>query len=159
MIEVEALVVSNAEWIRNKARKYYVSASDADDLAGETIFKCLSCGRRFDSSRAFRPWVLAIMANTFITQYNRRKCVRFTGYDLEDVYVARQRADDLADIRSSLRIIRQCSRESAHIECVILYAKGYSYDEIAQLIGIPVGTVKSRVSAGRKLLRKALERE
>jgi len=46
---------------------------------------------------------------------------------------------------------------SCCIECVLLYAKGYSYDEIAERIGIPVGTVKSRVSAGRKMLREALD--
>lgn len=42
------------------------------------------------------------------------------------------------------------------MECVILYAKGYNYGEISAMLGIPLGTVMSRISNGRKMLRDAL---
>ena len=90
-------------------------------------------------------------------QYNRRKCLLITGYDemgsaLSDLY-----SDQRSIVRLMLSIIRKCMRKSCCIECVLLYAKGFDYAEIASRAGIPVGTVKSRIAAGRKILRKALE--
>lgn len=156
-MNIDELVIKNIEWIRRKAHNYYSNESDAEDLASETIYKCLSQAKRFDNDRSFKPWALAIMANTYITQYNRRRCVLFTGLDEYDPYIGYNYADQQASINNMLSIIRECGRKSCCIECVLLYAKGYSYDEIADIVGIPVGTVKSRVSAGRKILRDALE--
>ncbi len=157
MMGIEDLVVQHATWIRQKARCYYSDTSDADDLASETIYKCLNNGKRFDSARSFKPWALTIMENTFITQYNRRRCVMFTGLDGYDLYSDSESADQLVSVQRILSVIRECARKSRCIECVILYAKGYSYDEIADIEGIPVGTVKSRVAAGRKMLREAMD--
>lgn len=156
-MNIEELVVKHAGWIRKKARRFYSDEYDADDLASETIYKCLSQARRFDSERRFKPWALTIMENTFKTQYNRRKCVLFTDYDDYDPYIGNEYADQRASINRILSIVRDCGRKSRCIECVLLYAKGYSYDEIADIVGIPVGTVKSRVAAGRKMLREALD--
>lgn len=156
-MNIEDLVVKHAGWIRRKARRYYTDEFDADDLASETIYKCLSQARRFKHDMSFKPWALAIMENTYITQYNRRKCVLFTDYEDYDPYIGDDYADPRASVNRILSIVRDCGRKSCCIECVLLYAKGYSYDEIAEKIGIPVGTVKSRVSAGRKMLREALD--
>lgn len=154
---IEELVIRHAGWIRQKAFRYYSDEFDADDLAGETIYKCLKAGKRFDGERSFKPWAIAIMENTYKTQYNRNRCVPFSGYETTDIYPSDLRADQLASINRLLSIIRECGRKSCCIECVILYAKGYSYDEIAGIVNIPVGTVKSRVCAGRKLLKKAID--
>ncbi len=154
----EELVVKHADWIRQKARRYYADGCDADDLAGETIYKCLSQCRRFDPEKSFKPWVLAIMENTYITRYNRRRCVMFTGLEGYDPCSDSEQPDQRISVKSILSAIRKCARQSRCFHCVLLYAKGYSYGEIADIEGIPVGTVKSRVSAGRRLLRDALER-
>lgn len=156
-MNIEELVVKHAAWIRKKARRYYSDEYEADDLASETIYKCLSQGKRFDSERSFKPWALTIMENTYITQYNRRRCVLFTGLDDYDPYSESESADQRASVQRILSVIRECARKSCCIDCVLLYAKGYSYDEIADIEGIPVGTVKSRVAAGRKMLREALD--
>lgn len=154
---LEELVVQNAGWIRKMARRYYCDEWDADDLAGETICKCLRQSGRFDPGRSFRPWALAIMENTFITQYNRRRCVMFTALDGSDPASCYSSPDQLVSVRQMFSLIRGCARQSRCIRCVVLYAKGFSYSEIAAIEGIPVGTVKSRVAAGRRMLREALE--
>lgn len=156
-MNIEELVIKHAAWIRKKARRYYSDEYEADDLASETIYKCLSQGKRFDSERSFKPWALTIMENTYITQYNRRRCVLFTGLDDYDPYSESESADQRASVQRILSVIRECARKSCCIDCVLLYAKGYSYDEIADIEGIPVGTVKSRVAAGRKMLREVLD--
>ena len=156
-MSIDELVVKYSGWIRRKARWYYSNEHDADDLASETIYKCLSQGKRFDTERAFLPWAKTIMENTYITQYNRRRCILFTGLNDADPYLAPETAEHIAEVNRILDIIEDCGKKSCCIECVMLYAEGYSYDEIAEIIGIPNGTVKSRVAAGRKMLREALE--
>lgn len=155
-MSIEELVVKHAGWIRYLAGWYCDNAYDADDLAGETIYKCLSQGARFNSARDFKPWARTIMENTYKTLYNRRKCVLFTPYDDFCPYPGGAHADQVASIGNLLRIIRKCNRKSCCIESVLLYAKGYSYKEISDLTGIPMGTVKSRVASGRKMLREAM---
>ena len=152
-MDIGELVVRHVDWIRRQARFYYTNEEDADDLASETIYKCLNQGRLFDPGRNFKPWIVAIMSNTYITQYNRRRCVMFTRIDDDDydIYAARDRADERASLESIVSVIRKCARKSCCIECVLLYAKGFSYDEIAKMVDIPTGTVKSRIAAGRKL--------
>lgn len=155
-MELEELVVMHAGWIRKKARYYYTDESDADDLASETIYKCLCQKERFDTSRSFKPWAHTIMENTYKVQYNRRKCVLFTGYDEVGNATGNLFSDQRAIIRQIISIMRKQMQESCCIGCVLLYAKGYNYSEIADKEGIPVGTVKSRIAAGRKMLKNAL---
>lgn len=156
-MSVEELVVKHAGWINKKARQLYKNTQNADDLAGETIYKCLSQAHVFDLNRKFKPWALTIMYNTYISQYNRRKCILFTDYELHDESYSNDYADQYARLICIFNIIHECSRKSCCIECVLLYAQGYSYKEIAELVGIPVATVKSRISSGRKLLACELE--
>lgn len=156
-MNIEELVVKHVAWIHKKARRYYSDEYEADDLASETIYKCLNQGKRFDSERSFKPWALTIMENIYITRYNRRRCVLFTGIDDYDPYSESESADQRASVHRIFSVIRECARKSCCIDCVLLYAKGYSYDEIADIERIPVGTVKSRVAAGRKMLRATLD--
>lgn len=153
---IEDLVVRHAGWIRMKAGYYYRDERDADDLAGETIYRLLSRGDLFNVSRSFKPWAQTVMENIFRMQYNRRKAVLFTSYRDVETAPAMHYSDQMAVFRSMMSIIRKKIKESCCIECVLLYAKGYDYSEIAVKIGIPVGTVRSRISAGRKFLQKAL---
>lgn len=54
-MNIEDLVVKHAGWIRRKARRYYADEFDADDLASETIYKCLSQARKFNPGMSFKP--------------------------------------------------------------------------------------------------------
>lgn len=157
-MNVEDLVVKNVDWFAMKARHYYpYDTHEAEDLASETMFKCLNQARKFDRERDFKPWALTIMHNTFITAYNRRKCVMMRAIEETDVVPSYDHADQRASVKRILSVIRECGRKSANIECVLLYAEGYDYHEIADKLGIPYGTVKSRVANGRKMLREALD--
>ena len=156
-MELEHCIVENLSWLRRHARRYYSNPFDAEDLVSDTIEKLLRSRERFDSRKDFRPWALVVMRNTFITLYNRRKCVPFSDYDREDLYISPLTAEQDLMMSRILSIVRDCARRSIAIECVILYAKGFNYSEISQILGIPIGTVMSRISNGRKMLRQALE--
>ena len=155
-MNVEELVIENASWLYRKAHCYYANDYDADDLAGDTIEKILRNKNTYDFSKGFRPWALVIMHNTYLTQYKRRQCVPFVCIDeawscFSDLY-----ADQSISLKNILSIVREQAVKSKNIECVVLYALGYEYAEISKMLGIPKGTVMSRVCNGRKMLAKAL---
>lgn len=156
-MNIEELVVKHASWIRRKARHFYTDKNEADDLASETIYNCLKNAHRYNPKLSFKPWVVAIMSNIYITWYNRRRCVLFTGLEKQDTFRESDRTDQRAAIDRIMSVVWECSHKSCCIECVMLYAEGYSIKEIAERLDIPVGTVKSRISAGRKMLRDELE--
>ena len=155
-MSVREKVVGHIEWIENIARRFCRDANDAADLVGETICKCLAQSHRFDESKEFKPWVLTIMANTFRNAYNRRKCVQFSGYDMCPNIPCGIRTDDRVVSKEIYATIRRLDRKSVCIRCVMLYISGFNYTEISRMVGIGVGTVKSRMREGRRLLRQAL---
>lgn len=155
-MNVDIEVVRMREWIYSRALRY-CHGEDAKDLAEETICKILSSRERYDESKPFKPWCETIMRNTYITQYNRYSLFSYSDYDSVKDSVSYSHANDSADIHAMLSVIRRCASRSSSIECVIYYAKGYSYDEIADRLNIPVGTVRSRISNGREMIRRELE--
>ena len=96
------------------------------------------------------------MRNTYITSYNRSSLVHFTEYDI----IAENRSVgnpyNMIIYNDVMAVIMRCSQKSRCIDSVIYWAKGYSYDEISNLLHVPVGTVKSRISFGRKILHQEL---
>ena len=156
MKTVEQLVAANFGWLRNAALRYCRNFDDAEDLAVETAEKLLRHKGKYDAEKNFRPWALTVMRNTFITQYHRRKCIPFTSLDDGCRAVSSYLADQQMAVSAILSAIRKYTRKSVAVECVVLYAKGYNYCEIAAMLDIPIGTVMSRISNGRKMLRKAL---
>lgn len=157
-MSIDDLVVKHAGWIRTKARQYCVDETDADDLASDTIVRILSQAEKYNPKKSFKPWALTVMANIFKTQYNRKKCVMFTSLQEMNPSCDQSYADQLASVNRISEMIEKCQKVSEKcVESVMLYAEGFSYEEIAELKGIPVGTVRSRIAAGRKLLHIYLE--
>lgn len=155
-MRIDQLVIENIDWLYKKAQRFYSDRFDIDDLVSDTVEKILTSRERFDNRKAFRPWALTVMRNTFITMYNRSKCVPFVGMERDYSYASELTADRYLAVSHILSTVRECARKSVAIECVILYAKGYTYAEISQMLGVPKGTVMSRISNGRKMLREAL---
>lgn len=143
-------------WIVRVARKYCWSTQDAEDLANDTVYKALLNKDKFESGRPLKPWCEVIMQNTYITSYNRKSIIRFVDYDDAFQVMSLRVASERTLLHEVLSVIRRCAFKSCCIECVLLSAKGYSYDEISQMLNIPITTVRSRISFGRELLRREL---
>lgn len=155
---VADLVVANLDWLRFAARRFDSAVYDHEDLVEDTITKMLVNSARYNCEQNFRSWALAIMSNTYITEYNRKKCVSFERYPEWDLSLSELRSDVRANLGSIISAVARCYRRSSSVGCVVMYAKGYSYEEIADAMGIPVGTVRSRISYGRAMIMKALDK-
>ena len=151
------VVIGHIGWIARVAFRFYRNKPDADDLAQDTLCRIYANRDKFNNARDFKPWALTVMSNIVKTQHARDECVPFIGMGDDLDYLSSARADSLANYNDVLDAVHRSARVSVGVECVMLYADGYTYEEIADIVGIKPGTVKSRIAAGRAAIREALE--
>ncbi len=151
------VVIGHLGWIARIAFRFCKNKCDADDLAQETLCRIYANRMKFDNARDFKPWALTVMTNLFKTQRARKECVPFMALADDLDTPASSMADNLANYNDILEAVRRSSRVAVGVQCVLLYAEGYSYDEISGMLGIRTGTVKSRIAAGRAAIRNALD--
>ncbi|MCS2366446.1 RNA polymerase sigma factor [Bacteroides caccae] len=144
-------------WILRVARRFCRSIQDAEDLAGDTVYKVLVNREKFDASKPLKPWCIAVMQNTYITQYNRNSLVNFIGYDSVSENVSSDYASNLVMFNDVVSAIHRCARKSCSIDSLMYCAQGYSYDEISELLNVPVSTIRNRISFGRKMVLRELD--
>ena len=135
-------------WLRRAARRY-CRGQDADDLASETVLRLLLYGDRFDVARDVRPLASVVMRHTVLSWRSRQEV---TCTDELPDSAGGDDASVLAELHDAVSVVRRCARVSVCVESVVLHAVGYSYEEIARRLGVPVGTVRSRIAAGRSLI-------
>lgn len=139
-------------WIIRVARKFCNTMQDAEDLAGDTVYKMLINRDKFDCSKPLKPWCFAVMQNTYITQYNRNSLIHFIGYDSMMEEISSDDASNLVMFHDVVSAIHRCAQRSCCMDSLIYCTQGYSYDEISKLLNLPTGTIRSRISWGRKIL-------
>lgn len=145
--------------LRRYARSLVWDAAAADDLAQTAVERALAHWHQFDQRRDILVWLLSIAHNAFLDTRRRDARLSF-GEDAE-----MQRAqDDLAmdptdrmglriDLLAALRRLSPDQCEPLLLVCV----EQLSYAEVAEVMGIPLGTVMSRVFRARAALRRILE--
>jgi RNA polymerase sigma-70 factor, ECF subfamily len=145
--------------------------ADAGDLVQETFAKAFAAFRNFEQGTNLKAWLYRILTNTFINSYrkNQRNPYQGTIDELEDWQlgsaesVTQGRATRSAeaeaidhlpdsDVKEALQAIPEDFRLAVYLADV----EGFSYQEIAEIMKTPVGTVMSRLHRGRGLLRELL---
>lgn len=145
------LITHNLQALRLYARKLTRDEDAAGDLVQETILKLLENAALYEERGNFRGWAMRIMFNTFAGQYRRRK--KFgTQFDPE-IFLRVAVAPDTMGAglyrRDIERALAGLSRQERAI--IIDYdGYGYTYEEIAARLGIPEGTVRSRLTRARQ---------
>lgn len=138
--------------------------SDAEDLLQDTWLKVLRHYKKYDSALPFDKWLFSICVNTYKNSVNsaflkRRKLFQndeeerlfFSSIpEINDITI-----DDYTELHNAISSLSKKHR----IVIVLYYFKDYSIREISQIIGIPVGTVKSRLAVAREELKRRLTNE
>ena len=150
--------------------------ADAEDLVAETVAKAWGAIGNLGDQDRFRPWLFRILHNTFVSEY-RKKAIRpvEASFDKGD-----NSEDELASLlteQSDDFLVWWSNPERAYFNdllgdqllaaidelpdafrtvVVLVNVEGFTYDETAEVLGIPPGTVRSRMKRGRTLLQKAL---
>lgn len=141
-----------------------VGSSDAEDLTQDVFLKAIAGLPRFRGEVSVETWLFRIATNTCRDYWRRKRwqtLLFLRTPDDEDDPLDRVAAKDDPLERSAIRtLVRASLRElpPRQREVVILRdIEGFSYDEIASIVGCPVGTVKSRLYHARARLAKKLE--
>ena len=140
----------------------------AEDVVQETFLRVFRKSKDYRASARFSTWLFTIAGNLAKSELRRRKRWRFTslGWNEEaeqhiEIPDDRPRPDAFAETEIATEAIQEAieSLPPNHRQVVILSdIQGMAYEEIAQIVGCPVGTVKSRINRGRLRLQKKLER-
>lgn len=152
------LVDRYADQARRVARAVLQDPDDADDAAQDAFLAALVKLDQYDSARRFGPWLMRIVANAATDRRRRRKVRSAVSLD-EGLVAGGTRPDVMAEravLLGRLRAALAELPERRRIAVVLFDVEGYSHAEIAQVLGIPEGTVRSEVFHARRKLRALL---
>lgn len=156
VVDFDAEVAGLLPWIRRMARGFS-RGEDADDLTGETVLRLFLHRRDFGSVEELKSWCYVVMRNVHYSHWQRRKVVGFVSLD-DGFDEPVDEGDSAGALLARERLVLiQSLRRYASVETAVLYAMGYSYAEIGDMLHLPIGTVQSRIHAGRKMIRREME--
>jgi RNA polymerase sigma-70 factor (ECF subfamily) len=145
--------------LRRFARGLAGSASEADDLVQAACERALARAHQFQEGTRFDSWMFRIVQTIWIDQLRARD-VRKEGGDVEDERLGSDAAVRSVEARLALSEVRRAvDRLPAEQRSVLMLVtvEGLSYKEAAEVAGVPVGTIMSRLARARIALQQQLE--
>jgi len=143
---------------------------DADDLFQDTWVKAIKLFYSYEDSNQFKAWLFKITLNTYRDRY--RKAKRWLNR-IKTVFVTEEHENEIAEVEGTDRTVEEQIvdkelkdslkdavnklNDTLRIPIMLFYFKELSYENIADILEIPVGTVKSRLNAGKAKLREIME--
>ncbi len=151
------------------AMRYTRNPEDAQDLVQDTYAKAYTSFHQFEPGTNLKAWLYRVLTTTFINNYRKdQRRPQTSDSELEDWQLAEasshtsdqgKSTEDVvlenlpdSDIKNALAQIPEEFRMVVYLADV----EGFSYKEIAEIVGVPAGTVMSRLHRGRKQLREKL---
>ena len=164
-VTFEDLAMPLFDQLYNFAHWLAQDRTEAEDLVQETYVKALKGFSSFQPGTNFRAWMYRILRNTFLTSRTGLKASATVALDSDDSaeLPAGAETPETILIEHSQHEILQTAVESLPIhsrEVLLLYeVEEMSYQEIAETLSIPMGTVMSRLSRARRALRESLQQK
>ncbi|MBK8340043.1 MAG: RNA polymerase sigma factor [Flavobacteriales bacterium] len=129
---------------------------DAQDLLQESTLRALTYRDRFQDNTNFRAWLYTIMKNTFINNHRRTKRTKSLMDSVERERSTVRRVQTSATSESSM-LRSELDKSLGRLEVsfrkpFLMHHEGFKYHEISDHLGIPIGTVKSRIHQARQRL-------
>ena len=129
----------------------------ADDLVQETLIKAWTNNDSFEAGSNMRAWLFTILRNQFYSELRkRRREVEDADGNLAAKLAVHPEQPGHMDMKNFLEALQQLPDDQREA-LVLVGASGFAYEEAAEIIGVAVGTVKSRVSRARTRLAEILQ--
>lgn len=167
MAEFEETALPHLESVSRFALSLTRNEADADDLVQETFLRALRGWHTFKPGTDCRRWLFAICRNAFIGMWRRKsRYVESSAEDLDAMpaAVAHMQAVregiadvmDHIDVQPAIEAAVHALPEPHHSILVMVDLEGMTYEEAAAVLGVPLGTVRSRLYRARRLVQEAL---
>lgn len=165
--EKDALIFTSQ--LYGAALRYTKNSHDAQDLVQDTYAKAFTSFHQFEPGTNLKAWLYRILTTTFINNYRKdQRRPQISAGEIEDWQIAdasshtsdqgKSAEDEVLeniadkDVKDALAAMPEDFRMAVYLSDV----EGFTYKEIAEITGVPTGTVMSRLHRGRKLLRTSL---
>ncbi|MBC7694061.1 MAG: sigma-70 family RNA polymerase sigma factor [Burkholderiales bacterium] len=156
------LIIAQGLSLKKYATHFTKITEDANDLVQETLLKAITCCDKFEAGNNIKGWLFTILKNTYINNYKKQvkknkqvtQCDGVTSSHL--MYSASRNGGESKFILDDLnRALTNLPVEYGFP--FSLFFEGYKYQEIADQLVLPIGTVKTRIFVARQLLKKNLK--
>lgn len=160
-IEFSSMVQQESASLKNYAYQLTRNIEDANDLVQETMLKAYTYHNKFLEGTNLKGWLYTIMKNSFINNY-RRIVKRNTFIDTTDNTYFLDAPSHVTENMGEAKFLKKDLDEAIDTlppdlkKTFTMNNKGFKYHEIAEVLGIPIGTVKTRIFVARRMLRKRL---
>ena len=165
--ERDALIFTDQ--LYSAALRYTKNPEDARDLVQDTYLKAFTSFHQFEEGTNLRAWLYRVLTTTFINSYRKKqRQPLLSNNEIEDWQVAKAQSHTSDQGKSAEvealealpdRDIKRALQELPEEFRMVVYfadVEGFAYKEIAEILGVPAGTVMSRLHRGRKQLREKL---
>ena len=154
--------------LHNYAYKMTGNQLDADDLLQETYLRAFRFFHKFERGTNCKAWLFRIMKNLFINNYRKnQKSPNKVDYDEVENFFENIKSDkiDSTDLQEKVfnnllddNVTHALNSLQDDYKTVVILCdlEGLSYEEIAEFLDVPIGTIRSRLHRGRKILQKKL---
>jgi len=159
------LIDTYSKKIFNLAYQFTGSYETSEDLTQEIFIKVYNSLHKYDSSRNFNSWIATLSRNYLIDHYRKTKLEKKKRTDFnEHILDSESKTDPEENIikKQNQKIIWEGIRSlnpDVRMAVILRDIQGKKYEDIAEIMSSPLGTVKSRVNRGRIKLAKILKKE
>jgi RNA polymerase sigma-70 factor (ECF subfamily) len=164
--ELPAEALTHLDGLYNLARWLVRDPAEAEDLVQETYLRALRGSHQFQPGTNLRAWLFQILRNTFFTQYRKRgREPEAVDPDVLDALGARRVTERGGEsppgvasgtLRADLRAALDQLPEDYRAVVLLADVEDFTMNEVADILGCPVGTVKSRLFRARAILQELL---
>ena len=155
----DALLERHRGWVLNLAYQMLGTADEAQDAAQEVFVRAFTHLKQFRGEAGFGTWLRQIAVNECLNRATRRRERPAALGSLEGSATPDPAERDAVTQALAVRAAVQALTPPLRAALVLREMHGASYEDIARILGIPVGTVRSRLAAARERLRRLLSEE
>ena len=161
--EFQTKVIDLQNFLKPYAYNLTNDFDDTQDLLQETMFKALNNRDKFEEGTNIKAWLYTIMKNIFINNYRKRSRMKTTNDSTENTFFLDSGQSEEPNAAQSKLVMEDLmavveSLPDEYKTPFIRHHHGFKYQEIADELSLPLGTVKSRIFLARQELKKKLRK-